>query len=276
MLNAERQAAIVELLNQRGRVLANDLGVDTIHDFMKPWGFGQITGIDVDDRIIDIAERKIAAAGARINLERYDGITLPYPDDRFDRVISSLVLHHLSREQKLNALREIHRVLRAGGELHIADWGKADTLVDRLLFLPVQMLDGFAITSDNVAGLLPALIADAGPDTAAIRHDWGQTLTELADDNFLKPIHGWAEEHHTLFRSQTYGYPPVTLSSNRFEDLPEGEGKATFMMWRQFSDTRWAPAGATPECGQHTEEVLLELGYDWERIGALKEGGVIP
>jgi penicillin-binding protein 2 len=28
--------------------LANDLGVDAIHDFMKPWGFGQITGIDVE------------------------------------------------------------------------------------------------------------------------------------------------------------------------------------------------------------------------------------
>jgi penicillin-binding protein 2 len=28
--------------------LANDLGVNAIHDFMKPWGFGQITGIDVE------------------------------------------------------------------------------------------------------------------------------------------------------------------------------------------------------------------------------------
>jgi crotonobetainyl-CoA:carnitine CoA-transferase CaiB-like acyl-CoA transferase len=28
--------------------------------------------------------------------------------------------------------------------------------------------------------------------------------------------------------------------------------------------------------GQHTEEVLLELGHDWEQIVALKEGGVIP
>ncbi len=87
---------------------------------------------------------------------------------------------------------------------------------------------------------LLALIEDAGPETAAIRHDWGQTLTEMANDAFLKPIHAWAEEHHTQFRSQTYGYPPVTLSSNRFEDLPEGEGKATFLMWREFSDTRWA------------------------------------
>ena len=30
-------------------MLANDLGVDTIHDFMKPFGFGQITGIDLEN-----------------------------------------------------------------------------------------------------------------------------------------------------------------------------------------------------------------------------------
>ncbi len=87
---------------------------------------------------------------------------------------------------------------------------------------------------------LPALIGDVGPETAAIRHDWGQTLTELANENFLAPMHAWAQEHHTLLRSQSYGFPPVTLSSNRYEDLPEGEGKATINMWRQFSDTRWA------------------------------------
>jgi glycosyl hydrolase family 106( putative alpha-L-rhamnosidase) len=87
---------------------------------------------------------------------------------------------------------------------------------------------------------LPALIGDAGPDTAAIRHDWGKTLTELANDYYLKPLHAWATQHHTLLRSQTYGYPPVTLSSNQYEDLPEAEGKATLLMWRQFSDTRWA------------------------------------
>jgi penicillin-binding protein 2 len=28
--------------------LADDMGVDLIHDFMKPWGFGQITGIDLE------------------------------------------------------------------------------------------------------------------------------------------------------------------------------------------------------------------------------------
>lgn len=87
---------------------------------------------------------------------------------------------------------------------------------------------------------LAALIGDAGPETSAVRHDWGKTLTELANENYLKPLHAWAQRHHTLFRSQTYGFPPVTLSSNQYEDLPEGEGKATLLMWRQFSDTRWA------------------------------------
>jgi hypothetical protein len=87
---------------------------------------------------------------------------------------------------------------------------------------------------------LPALVGDIGSDTAAVRHDWGQTLTELANEHFLQPMHSWAQEHHTLLRSQTYGFPPVTLSSNRYEDLPEGEGKATINMWRQFSDIRWA------------------------------------
>ena len=87
---------------------------------------------------------------------------------------------------------------------------------------------------------LLALVEDAGPETEAIRHDWGRTLTELADENFLAPMHDWAQSNHTLFRAQNYGFPPVTLYSNRFADLPEGEGKATRFMAREFSDTRWA------------------------------------
>jgi len=87
---------------------------------------------------------------------------------------------------------------------------------------------------------LPALAGDIGPKTLAIRHDWGETLTELADENYLTPIREWAHAHHTLFRSQTYGTPPVMLSSNQFVDLPEGEGSS----WRRFSATRWAASAS--------------------------------
>jgi hypothetical protein len=91
---------------------------------------------------------------------------------------------------------------------------------------------------------LPALVGEAktntAADAAAIRHDWGRTLTEFANERFLSPLQAWAKANHTLLRSQTYGFPPVTLSSNQLADLPEGEGKASMNMWRQFSDTRWA------------------------------------
>jgi hypothetical protein len=87
---------------------------------------------------------------------------------------------------------------------------------------------------------LPALAGDIGEKTMAVRHDWGRTLTELAEENYLTPLREWAHRHGTLFRSQSYGTPPVDLSSNALVDLPEGEGS----QWRRFSATRWAASAS--------------------------------
>jgi hypothetical protein len=84
--------------------------------------------------------------------------------------------------------------------------------------------------------LLPALVLDAGPATAAIRHDWGQTLTELLDERFLAPMQAWARQRGTRFRIQGYGIPPATISSNAGIDLPEGEGA----QWKTLRASRWA------------------------------------
>lgn len=70
----------------------------------------------------------------------------------------------------------------------------------------------------------------------AVRHDWGLTLTQLIDKNYLTHVNNWANAHHTRFRSQTYGYPAVSLSSNNLVDNPEGEQP----YWRKFSFMRWA------------------------------------
>lgn len=43
--------AIVESSNAYFYSLANELGVDTIHDFMAPLGFGQLTGIDINGEL---------------------------------------------------------------------------------------------------------------------------------------------------------------------------------------------------------------------------------
>jgi len=83
---------------------------------------------------------------------------------------------------------------------------------------------------------LPALVEDL-EESAKLRHDWGQTLTELAEERYLTPIREWAHAHGTLFRSQTYGEPPVILSSNALVDLSEGEAGPR---WRSFNTARWA------------------------------------
>ena len=43
----------------------------------------------------------------------------------------------------------------------------------------------------------------------------------------------------------------------------------------RFSDTPAAAAGTAPELGQHTEEVLIELGYTWDDIALFREAGAI-
>lgn len=43
----------------------------------------------------------------------------------------------------------------------------------------------------------------------------------------------------------------------------------------KLSDTPTVPSAAAPELGQHTEEILLELGYEWDQIASLGEAGAI-
>jgi hypothetical protein len=88
----------------------------------------------------------------------------------------------------------------------------------------------------NLLPHLPELAAGGTPAAQKVRHDWGKTLTELVDENYLTQINKWAIAHHTKFRSQTYGEPAVSLSSQRLVALPEGEGPH----WRAFSTLRWA------------------------------------
>jgi hypothetical protein len=87
---------------------------------------------------------------------------------------------------------------------------------------------------------LPALFNDLGEETANVRHDWGQTLTELLNERFLGPMQGWARRNRTLFRVQAYGMPPAAISSNALVDLPEGEGP----QWKTLSASRWASSAS--------------------------------
>jgi crotonobetainyl-CoA:carnitine CoA-transferase CaiB-like acyl-CoA transferase len=68
---------------------------------------------------------------------------------------------------------------------------------------------------------------------------------------------------------------PVTLAAGVFRDV-EGASRRTVATPVDFSTFAAGPAPTAPEAGQHTEEVLLELGYDWDAIGRLHAAGVLP
>lgn len=121
-----------------------------------------ISGVDADPAVLEMAGRKAADAGHSIHFEQGLADALPYPDRSFDRVLSTLLFHHLSRPVKLRAAKEVARVLEPGGELHVADWGRPHDPLMRVAFLGIQALDGFETTSDNVRGDLPQILAEAG------------------------------------------------------------------------------------------------------------------
>lgn len=122
----------------------------------------KVIGVDVDEKVIKLGRKNITEAGLDIPIYKYDGSTLPFPDHSQDKVLSSLVFHHLTTNQKKIALKEIYRVLKPSGELHIADWGKAQNFLMRIAFYLIQILDGFKTTSDNINNLLPSYIKEAG------------------------------------------------------------------------------------------------------------------
>jgi hypothetical protein len=97
------------------------------------------------------------------------------------------------------------------------------------------------------------LASGEGPKAADVRHDWGQTLTELVDEHFIAPLEQWSAAHGSKLRGQIYGTPPASTSSATLVDLPEGEGAA----WRELTATRWASSAS------HVKGVAVTSAETW-------------
>jgi len=138
-------------------------------------GSHRVTGIDGDPEILGMARAKPGSE----EVEWVEGLAdhLPFDDRSFDRVVTSLLLHHLDPHVKRAALAEARRVLRPGGRLHVADFGRSQDPLMRALFAGLQVLDGFSNTADHPAGRLPGMVAAAGfadvTSRCRLRTTWG-------------------------------------------------------------------------------------------------------
>ena len=133
---------------------------------------------ELDERITGLGERvtgsgeRVTGPGERVRFSKGLAGALPIDDASVDVVIASLLLHHLAPESKLEALREIRRVLKPPGRLVIADWGRPHDPPMRAAFFVLQLLDGFPNTREHVAGRLPALVAQAGFARVSVEQRW--------------------------------------------------------------------------------------------------------
>jgi ubiquinone/menaquinone biosynthesis C-methylase UbiE len=125
-----------------------------------------VVGLDADPEMLSQARAKAERAGVELTLTEGMSNELPFEDGSFDRVLSTLFFHHLDPEPKRQTAREIARVLRKGGELHVADWGAPADPVMAAAFLSIRLLDGFENTADNVHGELPRIFEEAGLEKA--------------------------------------------------------------------------------------------------------------
>jgi crotonobetainyl-CoA:carnitine CoA-transferase CaiB-like acyl-CoA transferase len=106
-------------------------------------------------------------------------------------------------------------------------------------------------------------------------------LYKLLDDKFLaRTTAEWIAvlEQHDMICAPVQDYDALMIDEQalaneyllNIEHPIAGTTQVVGFPWK-FSDTPAQAAPAAPELGQHTEEILLDLGYTWDDITALRE-----
>ncbi len=120
---------------------------------------GEVQGIDAAPEMIDVAGRKAAKAGVDVTFQVGLIEEIPFPDDQFDVVLSSLMVHHLPGDDlKRKSFAEIYRVLKSGGQLLVVDF----ELPPGRWLKPLTTLLLSHRMAENEVGRLPAMLEAAG------------------------------------------------------------------------------------------------------------------
>lgn len=95
-----------------------DLGCTIGHNtcgWKQTFPEARVVGADVAPACLRYAHARAQAQGVAVDFEQVNATDLPYEDDSFDVVFSSMFLHELSLKDIRKVLAEAHRVLRPGG-----------------------------------------------------------------------------------------------------------------------------------------------------------------
>ncbi len=100
----------------------------------------RLTATDVDPAMVEATSRRLERFGDRVEVSQADATQLPFPDGRFDAVVTFIMLHHTVQWEE--ALAEAARVLRPGG--HLAGY-------DVVLSRPAQVLHRIDLSPHRLA-----------------------------------------------------------------------------------------------------------------------------
>lgn len=134
-------------------------GVLTVLSKIASGPSGRVEGVDIAPRMIERCRSKAKRLGLSIGFQTASIHELPFSDNSFDLVISSLMFHHLPMEVKQVGLDEVHRVLRVGGRLFLCDFGRPHPMVYPLSWLMFVWRESMRV---QIQGRLPGLLREHG------------------------------------------------------------------------------------------------------------------
>jgi phosphatidylethanolamine/phosphatidyl-N-methylethanolamine N-methyltransferase len=129
------------LAKAKGRIL--EIGVGTGKNFNYYPSGADVTGIDIADRMIDLARKNASKSGLSFDIEEGDVQDLAYADNFFDTVVATFVF--CSVPDPVLGLRELRRVIKPNGQILLLEHVRIDTpvmgwIMDRLNPLIVRMV----------------------------------------------------------------------------------------------------------------------------------------